>query len=206
MVGLIKRAKWLLIILCLWVSTPSFAQYMDDEDLDEDWGMYLEDEDERPQHTIYNNYFYAHFSPSRYHVDDASIRFKEVSVGYFRALQIVEDNYYFVEIGANAKYSWATTEDTKYNMLTLRVPISAMYKIHLCKTNDLALAPYAGVYFRAIVAGRPSGWDACQLGWHTGVRIYWDRYYLAASYSRDFPDNTKKPSLHECGVHFGVGF
>ena len=175
--------------------------------------MYLDDEDEKPQRKIFQNALYVQYSPSQYLFEGLPHQhFQEMSLGYFRALQIMEEKPYYVELGAAAKYSWAngisipSEESRNCNLFTLRIPVSVMYKFYLHKTKEIAVAPYAGAYFRAIVAGKEEGWNACQLGWHVGARFYWERYYIGVSYARDFPDKSKTPSIHECGVHLGVCF
>lgn len=206
-----RRTFGLFVALVLLTSVRCYAQYIDEEGTDSDWGMYLDDEPEKPQHKTYFNTFYIQYAPAQYHFEGLPhLRMNEMALGYFRSLQVIEDKPFFVELGAGAKYSWGkdnnVTPTENRNLFTLRIPVSVMYKFYLCKNNDFALAPYAGCYFRALVAGKGDGWTTCQLGWHVGGRIYWDRYYLGISYGRDFPDDSKDPSIHECGVHLGVSF
>ena len=113
---------------------------------------------------------------------------------------------YFLEVGANVKYSHAKDNGIKYDLLTFRIPVNAVYKLYLSKTKDIALAPYAGVHIRAIAAGKEDDWKSFQIGWQTGLRFYYNKVYLGVSYSRDFPDKEKNPHVHECSVHVGYCF
>lgn len=207
-----RRTLGLFVALIVFSSMRGFAQdIVDDNNTDDDWGLFLEDEPEKPKHKFYPNTFYIQYSPSQYHFDGVPhLDFNEIALGYFRSLEIMEDKYYYVELGAAAKYSFGkdktASPEKSFNLFTLRVPINVMYKFFLSKTQELAIAPYAGVNFRAIVAGKGEGWTTCQLGWQAGVRFYWDRLFLGVSYSRDFPDKTKFPGIHECGVHLGFSF
>ena len=113
----------------------------------------VEEEAPKPQHKEYKNFFYFQYSPSRYHTDEIKQKFHEFSIGYARSFQIIEEQPYFVELGANLKYSHAKENDINFDLLTFRVPVNAVYKLYLSKTKDIALAPYAGVHLRAIAAG-----------------------------------------------------
>ena len=193
-------------ILFLCICSNTYAQY-DNYDSVEDWTLEdLEEEAPKPQHKEYKNALYVHYSPSRYFTDDYKQKFHEFSVGYARSIQIMEDMPYFLEVGANVKYSHAKDNGIKYDLLTFRIPVNAVYKLYLSKTKDIALAPYAGVHIRAIAAGKEDDWKSFQIGWQTGLRFYYNKVYLGVSYSRDFPDKEKNPHVHECSVHVGYCF
>lgn len=194
----------MLLFLC--ISNASYAQY-DDYDTVEEWTLEdVEEETQKPQHKEYKNFLYLQYSPSRYHTGDDKLYFHEFSAGYARSIQIVEENPYFIEVGASMKYSHAKESGTCYNLLTFKVPVNVVYKFYLSKTKDIALAPYAGVHVRAIAAGKEDGWKAFQIGWQVGVKYYWNRLFMGISYARDFPDETKDPHVHECSVHLGFCF
>lgn len=208
----------LFVALCL--SMNAFAQYDDEYDIEE-WT--LDDEEEvapKPQHKEYKNAFYLQYSPSRYKVGEEQdrIHFNEMTIGYSRFIEVVEDMPYFVEVGANMKFSWETS-DLKARVLTFRIPVNVMYKWYLWKDKDYAIAPFAGASIRAIamarehtgaestsLIGNPYDWHHFQVSWQTGLRFYMKRYFFGVSYSRDFRDSSKYPGVRECGVHFGVGF
>ena len=190
-------------ILFLCICSNTYAQY-DNYDSVEDWTLEdVEEEAPKPQHKEYKNALYVHYSPSRYFTDDYKQKFHEFSLGYARSIQIMEDMPYFLEVGANVKYSHAKDNGIKYDLLTFRIPVNAVYKLYLSKTKDIALAPYAGVHIRAIAAGKEDDWKSFQIGWQTGLRFYYNKVYLGVSYSRDFPDKEKNPHVHECSVHVG---
>ena len=216
------------IILFLGISSAAFAQY-DDFDSVEDWTLEdVEEEAPTPQHKEYKNFFYLQYSPSRYHTGDNKVKFNEFTVGYARSIQIMEDMPYFVEVGANLKYSHAKENEAKYNLLTFKIPVNAVYKFYLSKTKDIALAPYAGVYMRALAVAkeRQDGgekysllnvdnaeftaigekWSCFQIGWQVGLKFYINKVFMGISYARDFPDKTKFPQVHECSVHIGYCF
>ena len=97
-------------MLFLCISSITYAQY-DNYDTVDDWTLEdVEEEVPKPQHKEYKNFFYLQYSPSRYHTDDTKLKFNEFSVGYARSIQIMEDMPYFLEVGANIKYSHAKEE------------------------------------------------------------------------------------------------
>ena len=205
----------LFAMLCF--SLNSLAQFDDVYDLEE-WT--LEDEEPpKPQHKEYKNAFYVQYSPSRYLVsDDSRIKFNEILLGYSRFIEVVEDVPFFVEVGANMKFSWETKE-LNARVLTFRLPVNVTYKFYPWKDKDYAIAPYAGASIRAIamarehtgdkstsLIGNPYDWHHFQVAWQTGLRFYLNRYFLGISYSRDFRDSSKYPGVRECGVHLGFCF
>ena len=205
----------LSVVLCFGLNAQ--AQFDDTYDVEE-WTLDEEEEAPKPQHKEYNNAFYLQYSPSRYKVDEGNrLKFNEFTLGYSRFIQVVEDVPYFVEVGANMKFSWETS-DLKARALTFRIPVNVTYKWYPWKEKDYAIAPYAGASIRAIAMAREhtgpestnllngGGWRHFQVSWQTGVRFYLNRYFLGISYSRDFRDSSKYPGVRECGVHFGVGF
>jgi len=207
----------LFAVLCFGLNAQ--AQFDDEYELEE-WS--LDDEEEvapKPQHKKYNNAFYLQYSPARYKVnEDDRVKFNEFTVGYFRSIEVVEDLPYFVEAGANMKFSWETST-LKARVLTFRIPINVIYKWYPWKEKDYAIAPYAGASIRAIamarehtgpestsLIGNPYDWHHFQVSWQTGVRFYLNRYFLGVSYSRDFRDSSKYPGVRECGVQLGYCF
>ena len=194
------------IILCLCMSSLTYAQY-DNIDTVDDWTLEdVEEEAPKSLHKEYSNALYLQYSPSRYYTDDVKQKFNEFSAGYARYFQIMEGKPYFIEAGASIKYSHAKENGVNIDLLTFKIPVNAMYKFYLSKTKDIALAPYAGVYVRAIAAGKEDGWKSFQVGWQTGLRLYINKVYTGISYSRDFPDEGKNPHVHECSVHVGYCF
>ena len=210
------RIRMALFVMLLGLN--AYAQYDDTYDVEE-WTLDEEEAAPKPQHKEYKNAFYLQYSPSRYKVDEGDrIRFNEMLVGYSRFIEFVEDTPYFVEVGANMKFSWETS-DLKARVLTFRIPVNVMYKWYPWKEKDYAIAPYAGASIRAIamarehtgakstsLIGSPYDWHHFQVAWQTGVRFFFNRFFLGISYSRDFRDSSKYPGVRECGVHFGVGF
>ena len=206
----------LFAVLCFGLGAR--AQFDDTYDVEE-WT--LDDEEEvapKPQHKKFGNAFYLQYSPSRYKVnEDERIHFNEMTAGYFRSIEVVEDMPYFVEVGANMKFSWETS-DLKARVLTFRIPVNVIYKWYPWKEKDYAIAPFAGASIRAIAMAREhtgaestsllngGGWRHFQVSWQTGVRFYLNRYFLGISYSRDFRDSSKYPGVRECGVQLGYCF
>ena len=211
-----RKTMALLAMLCL--SLNARAQFDDSYDVEE-WTLDLEEEEApKPQHKEYKNALYLQYSPSRYKVgDDSRVKFNEFLLGYNRAIQVVEEKPYFVEAGASIKFSWETSE-MNARVLTFRVPVNILYKIYPWREKDLAIAPFAGASVRAIAMAREhtgdkstnllsdGDWKSFQVAWQAGVRLYWGRYFLGASYSRDFRDTSKYPGVRECGVHVGCCF
>ena len=206
----------LFFMLCLCINVQ--AQF-DDEYNVEEWTLDLEEEETpKPKHKEYKNAIYLQYSPSRYKVnDDNRIRFNEFLLGYHRSIQVVEDLPYFVEAGANIKFSW-TKSDLNARLITFRIPVNVLYKIYLSKEKDYAIAPFAGASCRVIAMAREysgpksiclfsdEGWERFQVAWQAGLRFYMNRYFLGISYSRDFRDSSKYPGVRECGIHFGCCF
>lgn len=204
----------LFVILCL--SLQARAQFDDDYAVEE-WTL-DEEEEPKPQHKEYKNALYLQYSLSRYKVSDWNrVRFNEFLLGYNRIIQVVEDMPYFVEAGANIKFSW-TKRTMDARVITFRIPVNVLYKIYLSKEKDYAIAPFAGASVRAIAMAREhagakstnllsgGGWGSFQVAWQAGLRFYLNRYYLGISYSRDFRDSSKYPSVRESGVHLGYCF
>ena len=204
----------LFVMLCLGLNVQ--AQFDDNYNVEE-WTLDLEEEDApKPQHKEYKNAIYLQYSPSRYKVgDDNLIHFNEFLLGYNRIIQVVEDMPYFVEAGACIKYSW-TKRDMNAHLITFRIPVNVLYKIYLSKEKDYAIAPFAGASCRVIAMAHScscgtnlfssDGWERFQVTWQAGIRFYLNRYYLGISYSRDFRDTSKYPSVRECGIHLGYCF
>ena len=206
----------LFVMLCLGLNAQ--AQFDDTYDVEE-WTLGDEEETPKPQHKEYKNALFLQYSPSRYKVGEGDrIKFNEFLMGYSRFIEVVEDKPYFVEVGANMKFSWETS-DLKARVLTFRIPINVMYKLYPWKDKDYAVAPYAGASIRAIAMAREhtgavstnliggvNDWHHFQVAWQVGVRFFLNRYFLGVSYSRDFRDTSKYPGVRECGVHFGVCF
>lgn len=200
--------KLLAIAAILCMSTTARAQFDGGSDYADEWTLDMgEEEDEpKPQHKEYKNTMYLQYSPSVYRIKGVGQpQFHEISVGYAHYFQVLEEKPYFVEIGANMKYSHSDT-GKGCDLLSFKIPANVFYKLYLSKTKDIALAPYAGASFRAIAAGKVDGWQACQLGWQAGLRFYMNRFYLGASYGQDFPDETKTPHIHETSVQLGICF
>lgn len=210
-----RKTMALFAILCL--NLNALAQF-DDEYTVEEWTLDDEEETPKPQHKEYKNALYLQYSPSRYKVsNDSKIHFNEFLLGYNRLVQVIEEQPFFVEAGANVKFSW-TNEASKARVLTFRIPVNVLYKFYPWKDKDFAIAPFSGVSVRAIAVAREhSGakstnlfsdgdWKSFQVTWQTGLRFYLNRYFLGISYSRDFRDSSKFPCVHECGVHVGCCF
>lgn len=210
-----RKTMALLAILCL--SLNARAQYDDTYDVEE-WTLDPEEEAPKPQHKEYKNALFLQYSPSRYKVDeDSRIKFNEFLLGYNRAIQVLEEKPYFVEVGASIKFSWET-RDLKARVLTFRIPVNVLYKFYPWREKDFAIAPFAGASVRAIAMAREhtgdkstsllcdGNWKSFQVSWQAGLRFYWDRYFLGVSYSRDFRDSSKYPGVRECGVHVGCCF
>jgi len=202
----------LCAILCL--SLNAQAQFDDDYDVEE-WSL-EEEETPKPQHKEYKNAIYLQYSPSRYKVsDDCRVHFNEFLLGYNRLIQVVEEKPYFVEAGANVKFSW-TKDMMDARVITFRIPVNVLYKIYPWKEKDYAIAPFAGASVRAIAMAHDcsshtnlcgsNGWGRFQVAWQAGIRFYMNRYFLGFSYSRDFRDSSKFPGVRECGVHLGCCF
>ncbi len=206
----------LCVMLCLGQSVK--AQFDNNYDVEE-WTLDLDEEEPpKPQHKEYKNELYLQYSPSRYKIDEGDcIKFDEILLGYNRAIQVIEDKPYFVEVGANMKFSWETSV-MDIRAITFRIPVNVMYKIYPWKEKDIAIAPYAGASLRAIAMAREhtgpkstnllgdDGWDSFQVAWQVGLRFYWNHYFLGVSYTRDFRDKSNYPGTRECGIHLGYSF
>ena len=122
-------------ILLLCICSNTYAQY-DNYDSVEDWTLEdVEEETPKPQHKEYKNIVYLQYSPSRYHTDEIKQKFNEFSVGYARSIQVMEDLPFFVEVGANIKYSHAKENGNNLDLLTFRIPVNAVYKFYLSNTK-----------------------------------------------------------------------
>ena len=121
---LFRRSTGIALLLCM--SSLAYAQY-DNSDIVEDWTLEdIEEDTPKPQHKEYKNALYLQYSPSRYYTDGVKQKFNEFSVGYARYIQILEGKPYFVELGANVKYSHARENGVNFDLLTFRIPVNAM--------------------------------------------------------------------------------
>ena len=210
------------------------AQYVGGDNDVEDWQLYDEeqtDSTERPRHKEWHNLLYVRYSPSQYTFPSHTphLDFHEVAAGWARSIQVADSIPLFVEAGAEMRCSFSASDDAhsnaKYTLLTFRVPVNLAYKLYLSRTRNIALAPLAGINFRAIAVGREkiggtsaslldsdhdnqtgTTWKSCQLGWQVGLRLQVERLFIAASYGRDFPDKSKCPQIHESGLTVGMCF
>ena len=207
----------LFAVLCFGLNAQ--AQFDDTYEVEE-WTLDDEEVAPKPQHKEYKNAFYLQYSPSRYQVgeDVERVKFNELAIGYSRFIEVVEDMPYYVEVGANMKFSWETST-MNGRVLTFRIPVNVTYKWYPWDKKDFAIAPFAGVALRAIAMAREhsgaestnliggtSDWHHFQVAWQAGLRFHLNRYFLGISYSRDFRDSSKYPGVRESGVHFGVCF
>lgn len=222
----IRRIIGIAAVLC--IVPKVYAQYDYGTEVS-DWTLDMgEDVVEKPSHKEYKNILYLQYATSTYHTSESRrLGFNEYSLGWARAIQVVEEKPYYVEVGVDAKFSHSDGnrhyDYSAFNMMTLRLPVNALYKFWLCKEKDIALSPFAGINCRWIALGREktgnrsvdifddnngniSGWKKIQLGWQAGVKFQFDRMYVGASYSRDFRDKTRDPHIHEIAAHVGVCF
>ncbi len=210
------------------------AQYVSEDNGVEDWQLYDEEETDttpKPSHKEWKNIAYVRYSPSRYTFSGhtSHLDLHEVAAGWARSIQVADSIPLFVEAGAEMKCSFSKGDEAydnaKYTLLSFKVPVSVAYKFYLSRTRNIALVPLAGINFRAIAVGKEkaggqkvdvcdkdkdnqtgTAWDRCQLGWQVGLRMQVERYFITASYGRDFPDKSKYPQIHECGITAGVCF
>ncbi|GEM_PF-1347849 len=210
------------------------AQYADEDSNVEDWQLYDEEETDttpKPRHREWANIAYVRYSPSQYTFPGHTphLHFHEVAAGWARSLQVADSIPLFVEAGAEMKCSFSkggkAHDNAAYTLLSFKVPVAVAYKFYLSRTRNIAIVPLAGVNFRVIAVGKEKSsgvkvdlcdkdkdnhtgtrWDRCQLGWQAGLRLQVERCLITASYGRDFPDKSKCPQIHECGVAIGVCF
>lgn len=215
-------------------SLESRAQYDGGDSGVEDWQLYDEEQADsttKPRHHEWKNMAYVRYSPSQYAFPGYTrhFHFQELAVGWARSVQVADSIALFVEPGAEMEYSFSSDDgrhsNLEYRLLTFRVPVNLTYKFYLSRTRNIALAPLAGVHFRVIAVKKEKGdqqtegtpgdgttasthlpWDRCQLGWQVGLRLQVERFYLAASYGRDFPDKSKRPQIHQSGITAGMCF
>lgn len=221
--------------VCVALSMQSaHAQYAGEDNAVGDWQLFDEEEadsTQKPQHKEWKNLLYVRYSPSQYTFPGHTppLDFHEAAIGWARSIQVADSIPLFVEAGAEMKCSFSGGDNAhgnaKYALLSFRVPVNVTYKLYLSRTRNIALAPQAGVHFRVIAVGKEkaggekgnlfkdgrdnqtgSDWERCQLGWQVGLRLQLERYFIGVSYGRDFPDKSKRPQIHECGITAGVCF
>lgn len=224
--------RLLLLSSIAFVCSNAMAQYDNTDDGIDDL-LFLDDveeEDSVPPRKEYDNQVYVQYAPTRYCFDGLTphLHFQEFAVGYARNIRIIEEKPFFAEVGGLFKYSFSkgdnAHQNAEYKLWTFRIPIAITYKLYIPGTQ-IAFAPLAGTYFRCGLSAKESlngssyslfdedqanatgtKWDRCQLGWIVGLRIHTGRFYLSATYGRDFPDENKLPQVYESGVAFGVCF
>lgn len=223
-----RRTLGLALWACALLAPEEARAQYDDTDEPGDWEI-EEIRDEKPPRRERANTVYVMYAPSQYLVPGAPhLHVQELAAGYARSIAVSEDAPFFVEAGAELRYGHAKAAPSRggaeCDLLTARVPVSLTYKFYLGRTGSAALAPFAGVYGRVTASARAKGadggsafpryaedgathrWDRAQLGWQAGVRYLTGRVSLGVSYSRDFPDDSKHPSVHASAVSLGVRF
>lgn len=116
---------------------------------------------------------YVQYNPSTISIDETGVddeNFNAFTVGYNRAISISSSAPFYVELGGALQYSfksvdmpdgWAYLKDLdedkvdpeqKYNMLSLKVPVSIMYDWKINNSN-VHIAPFAGITMRYNIFG-----------------------------------------------------
>ena len=200
-------------LFCL--SMLAWAQTDDDLTLEE-WTLPDEEEEAKPVHKEYNNAVWLGYTPARFGQSGADeLRMWGIQLGYSRFIQVQDDLPFFVEAGADVSY-YGSRNAADLWQLSFRIPVNIMYKCYLSRKYDIAIAPFAGAGVRAIAWAYDRGthqnlcsdadWKRFQVFWQAGVRFYYSRWYLGASYGRDFPQDDVTPAIHSCGIHLGYSF
>ena len=123
------------------------------------------------------------------------------SLGFNKAFSISNSIPLYVETGAGLQYAMGAQDDIDYNLFSVKIPVSLMYKYQF-NNSDFAIAPYAGIDFRGNILGKmeDEGNDAnifdeddmegqeakrFQVGWHVGLNAYYGKVMLGVSYGTD---------------------
>lgn len=235
------KARALMCFMALCCTIGNASAQIEGDNLDDDLDLYYEEEEEPALHKEYKNAFSLQYLPTGYHFQATPhLLFHGVAFGWNRLFQVTEKNPFFVEMGAQLNYAHgegdAEHTNASYNLMALVIPINITYKLYFCKDKDWAIAPVAGINFRANCVGKEridgkgkniidngeanstgADWKRCYLGWQAGLRIHAGRFYLGATYGQNFPEkksntsgskdtNKKIVRYKECAVHLGLNF
>lgn len=107
-----------------------------------------------------------------------------ISAGFAHAFALSNTMPLYVEPGIAAKYVWKKEDGSKFNMLSLKVPVNLVFAYPV--SDAFTIAPYAGAYLRFNLFGKQkidskyTDWD--DEDW--GDVDDWDDWYGARSQSK----------------------
>lgn len=214
--------------------------------------------------------FYFQWNPSSLnsdneHTDDQS--FTGLTLGYSKAINIMQTSPLYLEIGAALQYSFYTIDpededdysidpededdyyyyyylspstrsgssyysddyyyydegDIKWNMFSIKVPVSLTYDIQV--SEGVSIAPYGGLTARFNLFGSKKNGDSksrdifekkvgksyvakrFQLGWQIGANVKFNhQWFLGVSYGTDFSEIAKKTKISTTSITAGLIF
>ena len=175
------------------------------------------------------------FAPSNftYDYDDADDQsFTGLSLSWTHGFAVSKSAPIFIETGLGVQYSFfkedlEDDESVKFNMFSLKVPVSFGYQFDLAD-GKIALAPYAGIDLRYNLSGKVKyegddwsskldvfdkddmdgdEWKRFQIGWHIGAKCtFSQKYTLGIAYGADFSEIAKKAKTNAFRISAGIRF
>ena len=175
------------------------------------------------------------FAPSNftYDYDDADDQsFTGLSLSWTHGFAVSKSAPIFIETGLGVQYSFfkedfEDDESVKFNMFSLKVPVSFGYQFDLAD-GKIALAPYAGIDLRYNLSGEMKcdlgewsskldlfdkkdmggdAWKRFQIGWHIGAKCtFSQKYTLGIAYGADFSEIAKKTKTNAFRISAGIRF
>lgn len=174
------------------------------------------------------NTVYLEYNPMTLHEsEDGHSRnesFNGFSLGYSRAIGLSKSVPIFIEVGGALQYSFKSKKEddvtTKFNMLSMKVPINFMYKWNI-SNSSVDLIPFLGLNMRLNLWGQTKStydgkshsvnifnddeknmdghaYKRFQLGWQIGVKArFAQKFMVGVSYGTDFTDFYSNDDYHE---------
>ena len=146
---------------------------------------------------------YFQYNPSSFmfkHSDSES--FNNLTLGVSHAINIVDSQPLYLEIGGNVQYGFTSDFidfDLSWKMLSLGVPVNLTYAWHV--TDKFAIAPYLGLNLRFNLWGELEDSNIFddddlgddlqhkrfQMGWQIGANFQFNNsFFIGGGYGTDF--------------------
>lgn len=193
--------------------------------------------------------FYVQYNPIKAHWEDdgedEDYSYNGITIGYNHAFSVSKSIPLFVEAGLGLQYAMYKDEvyigyddvtyedvngDDKRNILSLKVPVSLMYKWNIPNAK-VSLMPFLGLAMRFNLLanrsvtnddydfdedynmfdeddmGEDNTWSRFQVGWQIGVNAQFNNSWLVGvSYGTDFSEIAENTKLKTTSITLGYCF
>lgn len=145
-----------------------------------------------------------------------------LTLGYSKAIGMLDDVPFYLELGGALKYMWDSDEGVKTTFLSLKIPVDVVYSYKI--TDNISLDPYAGLYARLNLIGKEKfedesvnlfskddmgddTWNRFQLGLQGGVRVRFnEQFAVGVGYTQDLTNVADHMKFHSIDLTLGLNF